>query len=200
MANVINRVTKRLLLSVNTPDYSESEWIINPDLSAVNSIPQKFWKIEGDDVVEMSIEEKVALNESENLLLIQNELTSYEQGLEIINFFNVGSSSNVWLKKNSTIDSKTTPCIISNNCYLIGLNFSNNTDNVSTNLEIYKNGTTEDNIIKIFEIINSKSINLTHTTSKILFQKNDTLSVYCRKNGTTVPTNMLVNVIFKIIS
>ena len=58
MADVLNRLTKQLLLSVNTPDYPAIEWIINPDLSQVATVPWKYWKIVGDLVVEMTAEEK----------------------------------------------------------------------------------------------------------------------------------------------
>lgn len=58
MANVIHRSTFQYLVSVNTPDYSESEWIINPDLSGVAGVPEIFWKVVGDSVVEMTQEEK----------------------------------------------------------------------------------------------------------------------------------------------
>lgn len=58
MASVINRITKQYFMSVNTPDYPESDWIINPDLSAVANVPAKYWKIDGDSVVEMTTTEK----------------------------------------------------------------------------------------------------------------------------------------------
>ena len=58
MADVVNRNSREYLRSVNTPDYPESIWIINPDLSAVAQVPQKYWKIVGDLVVEMTPEEK----------------------------------------------------------------------------------------------------------------------------------------------
>lgn len=48
MADVLNRNTKQLIRSVNTPDYPVSEWIINPDLSAVKSITSEHWVIEND--------------------------------------------------------------------------------------------------------------------------------------------------------
>jgi len=51
MANVLNRVTKKFLGSVNTPDYPGSDWIINPDLSAVADQPSKYWDIQGDKVM-----------------------------------------------------------------------------------------------------------------------------------------------------
>ncbi len=58
MANVLNRLTKEQLYSVNTGDYQTADWIINPNLSAVSGIPSKYWKITGDVVSEMSQEEK----------------------------------------------------------------------------------------------------------------------------------------------
>lgn len=65
MADVLNRTTVQLLLSVNTPDYPVIDWIHNPDLTDVEGVPQKFWKIEGDIVTEMSPAEKT---------IVQNQL------------------------------------------------------------------------------------------------------------------------------
>jgi len=62
MSDVINRTTKQYLKSVNTPDYSDTDWIINPDLSSLTSVPQKYWKISGDNVLEMNTEEKAAVD------------------------------------------------------------------------------------------------------------------------------------------
>ncbi len=57
MANVLNRTTgaaypyrKDLRLSVNTPDYDSADWIINPDLSAVQAFDSIYWSISGDTV------------------------------------------------------------------------------------------------------------------------------------------------------
>lgn len=50
MANVLNRTTKEYQISVNTPDYDPSEWIINPDLSAVEDVPSEYWVVTGDTV------------------------------------------------------------------------------------------------------------------------------------------------------
>lgn len=50
MATVLHRTTKRLLRSVNTPDYSVDDWIVNPDLSAVAGQPARYWAITGDVV------------------------------------------------------------------------------------------------------------------------------------------------------
>jgi hypothetical protein len=51
MANVLNRTTKEYLESVDTPHYPESEWLINPDLSAVQGYPPQLWIINDDDTV-----------------------------------------------------------------------------------------------------------------------------------------------------
>lgn len=67
MANVVNRtaVPVVVLYSVNTPDYPVSEWIINPDLTALASVPQKYWKVSGDLVIEMTPAEKAVVDAAE---------------------------------------------------------------------------------------------------------------------------------------
>jgi hypothetical protein len=62
MATVFNRTTKQLIESANTPLYSSLDWVINPDLSLLTNIPQKYWKVSGDSVVEMSAQEKAAVD------------------------------------------------------------------------------------------------------------------------------------------
>ena len=62
MANVINRTTLEQKFSVNTPDYPVDIWIINPDMSNVVGVPKKYWKIEGDLVLEMNQAEKDAVD------------------------------------------------------------------------------------------------------------------------------------------
>jgi len=46
MANVLHRTSKVYLTSVNTPDYPEEDWVINPDLSAVENVPVRYWVVE----------------------------------------------------------------------------------------------------------------------------------------------------------
>jgi len=62
MSNVLNRTTNQYLQSVNTPDYPVSDWIINPDLSAVVGVPSKYWEITGDTVTEMTPAEKAVVD------------------------------------------------------------------------------------------------------------------------------------------
>lgn len=65
MAVVIERTTLQLLNSVHTPDYPVLNWIINPDLSAVNGQPKKYWKISGDSVLLMDASEQSAVDATE---------------------------------------------------------------------------------------------------------------------------------------
>ena len=57
MANVLNRTTgltvpyrKDYRQSVNTPDFGVADWIIQPDLSAVEGFSNIYWDITGDVV------------------------------------------------------------------------------------------------------------------------------------------------------
>lgn len=65
MSNVLNRTTLQYLQSVNTPDYPIGDWVINPDLSGVVGVPQKYWKLTGDVVSEMTQPEKDAVDAAE---------------------------------------------------------------------------------------------------------------------------------------
>lgn len=65
MADVIHRTTLEQRFSIHTPDYDPGTWIINPDLSGVSGVPKKYWKIDGDNVVEMTQPEKDAVDAAE---------------------------------------------------------------------------------------------------------------------------------------
>ncbi len=60
MSNVLDRRTLEYLISVHTPDYSEQEYVINPDMSAVIKTPSRYWKLRGDVVSVMTQTEKDA--------------------------------------------------------------------------------------------------------------------------------------------
>lgn len=61
---VLNRTTKEYLVGVDASVYSSSTWIINPNVTALASVPVKYWKITGDAVSEMSSSEKIAADSS----------------------------------------------------------------------------------------------------------------------------------------
>ena len=80
MANVLNKLTKQYLRSVNTPDYPTSEWLINPVLPPCD---QKFWVIEVDSIREMTPTEKDAYEytyESTIYLIAEKQLLTNVDG------------------------------------------------------------------------------------------------------------------------
>ncbi len=62
MARVINKSTFEYRRSAHTQEYDPANWLINPDLSAVVGVLQKYWKVENDAVVEMNQAEKDAVD------------------------------------------------------------------------------------------------------------------------------------------
>lgn len=61
---VAGRVTD-YLQSVNTPDYdSVADKVVNPDLSALEAVPVKYWKHDSGSIVEMIQAEKDAWDNS----------------------------------------------------------------------------------------------------------------------------------------
>jgi hypothetical protein len=60
MASVLHRTTLEFLSSVNSPEYPDPPWLHNPDLSEVVGVPQRYWKLVGDVVSEMTQPEKDA--------------------------------------------------------------------------------------------------------------------------------------------
>lgn len=69
MANVAifkSGQTPQYLQSVNTPDYSsDPDVIVNPDITAVASVPLKFWKRSGNTIIKMTQAEKDAITAQE---------------------------------------------------------------------------------------------------------------------------------------
>ena len=85
MASALHRTSKQLKLSVNTPNFNPSVWIINPDLSGVDGVPVKYWKITGDVVSEMSPAEKAAYDAANPPMANppSSVLLKYESGQEL---------------------------------------------------------------------------------------------------------------------
>ncbi|MCK4529058.1 hypothetical protein KAW18_16965 [candidate division WOR-3 bacterium] len=82
MANILNKLTKQYLRSVNTPDFSPDEYLINPVLPPCD---QKFWVIEGDTIREMTQPEKDAylyLHESTIYLIAEKQLLTNQDGAD----------------------------------------------------------------------------------------------------------------------
>ena len=80
MANVINRITRQYLKSVNTPNYPVKDWIINPILPDCDS---KYYFIENDIVREMTQIERNELvysTESSVYLIEEKQLMTNVNG------------------------------------------------------------------------------------------------------------------------
>lgn len=95
MSSVLNRTTKVYLTSVNTPDYSPVNWIVNPDMAAVQGEPAKYWIITGDVVslanlaTQAAIDAAVAAALTESFRAHAISRSSDAQGIDVRGFFEV---------------------------------------------------------------------------------------------------------------
>lgn len=76
MANVLNRLTRELRRSANTPDYPLADWIVNPDLAAVEGLDPRYWRIVGDAVLAMARAERDAVDAAELAARVEAERAS----------------------------------------------------------------------------------------------------------------------------
>lgn len=74
MSDVLSRTTKELRKSVNTPDFDPVDWIINPELSAVNGEPVKYWITQAfpDDNVTLSSPAQQTIIDAAEATVLQN--------------------------------------------------------------------------------------------------------------------------------
>jgi len=63
MSNALNRTTKQFVKNIVLEKYSTDDWIIDPDMSGVNGVLNKYWKIVGDNISEMNQAEKNAVDD-----------------------------------------------------------------------------------------------------------------------------------------
>jgi len=64
MASVLNKTTKQYIPSVNTPDYMDGNWLINPNMSVVSGHPEKYWIIEGTTLRLATTAERAVIDKS----------------------------------------------------------------------------------------------------------------------------------------
>ncbi len=74
MASVLNRVTKEFIRFVNTPDYPEEDWIINPVIP--EGVDPRYLAIQGDELVPLQGPEKDAVD-AEVLMQTKVERATY---------------------------------------------------------------------------------------------------------------------------
>ena len=84
MASVLHRITKQYFPFANTPDYSLVNWIINPDLAAIEGFPPKYWIIAGDTVTLMSPAERDSVDLVEVETIKNNLSTNLDRVLKAL--------------------------------------------------------------------------------------------------------------------
>lgn len=70
MAHVLNRTTKEYLHTGAPKNFPEVDWIRNPNVSAVQGWPTKYWIITGDVVTLMNQEERDIVDAAEEAALL----------------------------------------------------------------------------------------------------------------------------------
>jgi hypothetical protein len=107
MAAVLNRTTKVYLSSANTPDYPESDWIRNPDMSAVTGWPSKYWIITGDVVSLMDAQQRALVDEAEAAAtrdLVVTQIDNIEDLLRAVVLMTLDELNGHALKINAILD------------------------------------------------------------------------------------------------
>jgi hypothetical protein len=82
MSLVVNRSTGNIIPIANTPDYPPDQWLINPTLP--DGVPWKYLKVSGDSVVEMTQDEKNAVD-NPPLTTAERHLQEQEAGVTLAN-------------------------------------------------------------------------------------------------------------------
>jgi hypothetical protein len=76
MANVINKTTMEVRLSVNTPDFPEIEWAINTDISLLETTPKNRLKFDSDFNLIPKSAEEIAIIEAAELTQVKLDYLS----------------------------------------------------------------------------------------------------------------------------
>ena len=101
MSSVVNKTTFQYIQYVNTPDYDPTDWLINPDLSAVAGLDPMYWKVVAGAVVPMTGPEQLLIPGP------PNGPETYQQ--DIYNSSNQLISS-TWYTTKSSVGSYTGKC------------------------------------------------------------------------------------------
>lgn len=171
----------RFVYDIEAAAFSTADWEIDPDISGVASVPQRYWKYDGTSVVaEMSQGEKDTVD---GFLLDQdNPVVAGTIGFE-----KNGWCRNKWLGFGIGKPSNVTPYVIPCPMNVTALTFVNNNNSVETDVEVYKNG------VKIYtwEVRDSRWAWKTQGTRELIFEPGDRIGVFLRDRGTD-PRNCIV--------
>jgi len=150
------------------------------DLSLISSEnPQGSWS-------------KAILNVSDNP--VENCLFS-------LTFQESGLTKDNWLKHHASLSSDILPAIVPFKlCYLVGMSFNNTQDSVSAKICIYKNGTTDLNILRTYFIDKQRSASFVFEQD-LLYKNNDAVSVSIEavSGGGIIAENPMITLYFKVI-
>lgn len=80
MATLVHRTTLQIYPSANTPD-DDSEWLINPTFPDCDP---RYYKIVGDEIMEMSAEEKAVVDNPPEPILVRHA-REQQEGVELEN-------------------------------------------------------------------------------------------------------------------
>lgn len=78
MANVLNKTTLEYKESVNTPDFPKEDYLHDPDPNVIKNVPERYWKVSGESLKEMSPDEKAA----KDAQTLSEDISSFAQALK----------------------------------------------------------------------------------------------------------------------
>lgn len=133
MANVLNRVTREFIASVNTPDFPETDWIINPDLTAVAGFDPAYWVVAGNNVTLANAANRLIVDDNAFTALINAQSTTSE-------LFGDGSDGPVTIAVDTPLTGDLYPTILVVNA---GATLSVKGFNILGQFGIINNGTIE---------------------------------------------------------
>lgn len=172
----------RYVRNVDVSLYPETDWLHNPDLTAVGAVPQKYWKVSGSplSVLEMSAGEKAAIDDDE-----KEHLNTSVAGT--LAFEKSGICKNRWIGFGASKSSNSIPYINPFPMTITALTFTNLKSGADTDIELYKNG------IKIhtWEVRDKRWCWLTQGLHSLSFDSGDKISIYLRDKGTD-PKHVIV--------
>lgn len=82
MSTVFNRVTLERRDGVPADSYAPAQWLVDPDLSGIVGVPDEYWKVVGDTVVEMAAAEKAAVDAQQLGVAKKEKLYEFEVAVD----------------------------------------------------------------------------------------------------------------------
>lgn len=89
---VINRTTFQYITNADVNAYDTNDWLHNPDVSGLAGVPQKYWKVVADTVVEMDANEKAVVDGAELQAAIDAAVASWTADVNkyVASHYNIG--------------------------------------------------------------------------------------------------------------